>query len=222
MPTLEDKFDLGKTIGSIESSVGSIQNTVDKVNLKVDSLGDKLSHLNHTTVKKNECSEGCGKVERKVDSVRQELVGIRQDLAKKQTRKEVPTLNSFADDTKRFRVSSVISPVAIEEEKPSKRNILQRVKDNAVAITAIIGFLTLVGAGFLNLARFVVRVETVLEENKQATKAQTKKLEKEIRRIDESKPRIVYLPARPDARVKPRPARPRPRRSRRTSRPTPP
>lgn len=215
MPLEGDKFDLGKTIGSIESSVGSIRSTVDKVNSKVDSLGDKLNHLSHAAVKKTECSESCGRVVRKVDSLKVELVGIRGDLSKKQTRQEVPTVPRIAAAGSRTS-SNIISPTFedLSVSVPSK-NILQRLKDNALAVTAIVGLITLVGAGFLNLARFVVRVENVLEENKKVTKAQTKKLEKEIRRIDEVKSRIVYIPVKPDAGL---PSRIRSRASRRTRR----
>lgn len=209
MPSNDDKFDLprrfdlGKTIGSIESSVSSIQHTVDKVNSKVDNLNDKINQLSHTTVKKTECADGCGKVEKKVDSVRTEIVGIRQDLSKKQTRREVPTL-SLSDDTARYRVSSPHLPSILpadiaEDEATKKKSFLLRIRENVVAISAIIGLVTMAGVVFLKLARFVVRVETVLEKSQEATRIQTQRLKKEIKRIDEITPRVVYVPISPDA-----------------------
>jgi len=53
----DKKFDLGKTIGTIETNISHIKETVDGVNGKVDSIGRELMELSSSTVKRDECTK---------------------------------------------------------------------------------------------------------------------------------------------------------------------
>jgi len=194
MPADED-ITLHEKIGYMRAGISGVTDKVNRVLKKVEDVDDKISTLSESTVKHEQCDGRTAKIEKKIDS-------IIYELGKKQTRQTNPVVGRSAENTERFHIDDLThTPSA---QVPPHKPFLARLKDNALAITAVLSLLTIAGVGFLNLARFVVRVENVLEENKALTEKQTKKLKAEIKRIDEAKPRIIYVPAKPDAGAPPR------------------
>lgn len=202
-----DDKSLHEKIGYMRAGISNVTDRVNTVLRKVEDVDDKIANLSTTTVRHEQCDSRTAKIERKIDQVIYEL-------SKKQTRQELQTISRSSAE---FRSpAEVTDRVSVDElQKTSfQRSVLASLKENAVAITAIIGLITVASVGFLKLARFVVRVETILEENKNITETQTRKLKAEIKRIDE-RPKVVYVPVKPDAAVPSKTRRVRRRPSRR-------
>lgn len=182
----DKKFDLGKTIGAIESNIGHIKEAVDGVNGKVDTIKEKLIQLNGSAVKHDQCEARTGRLAKKVDQ-------LRGEVARKQTRNEVPSIAPLLDDTAEVEV--------VEEDEPDKKSLLIRAKENVSSIVVILGALGLLGTGFYKLAHILVNVEqAVVNQNKKQTKA----IKQELQKVHTTPPRVIYLPVYPDASVKKR------------------
>lgn len=183
----DDEKSLHEKIGYMRAEIKGVGEKVDKAIEKVECVDRKLTQLNGSTVKHEQCKETSDKIGRAVER-------LHTEVAKKVTRNEVPSVGplvagqSFGDTT----------PVAEEEEEP-KKPLLLRIKDHLSAIMVILGALGLLGGGFYKLAHLLVKVETAIDRQEKEAKAQTKVLKRELQKVSNTTPQVIYVPVYPDA-----------------------
>lgn len=172
MPHDEDDK-LHEKIGFMRADIKNVGEKIDKMVEKVDCIDTKVSTLSNTTVKQEECT-------RRTKAVTDAVQTLTFEVQRKQTRGENPAIGPLL-------------------QKPSW---LQRARENAAALTAIITLLSLLGIGAYKFAHFIVKTEEALTTR---SERQEKLLKTGIKKLDRE-PKIIYVkvPVLPDAGVVPR------------------
>lgn len=144
----------------IREDIRGATEKIDTLTGKVEDVKVATTKLKAITVTKAVCDDHHQQVNKK-------LYNISRELEKKQTKSN--------------------HLVATEDDLPNAKSLLTKIKDNIAAISIILGFIGLIGAGFYKLAHIMVNIEKTVNDSEAI-----KELRNEVKKLS-NKPKIKYI-----------------------------
>jgi hypothetical protein len=166
----EDDKKLYETLGSLKTGMDNLNTKVDDVreDFKEDlrKFGEDLSEVKHSVVELNGKTVKQPQYATDVDGIKSSINNLRDDLARKKTRDDYPAVQ--LNRTGQFDTGETSQLPPVSDVKVSWA---KRIRDNAAALTAILGLLGAIGVGLYKITKLMVSVETVLSDQKKEFKA---------------------------------------------------
>lgn len=162
----EDDKKLYKTLGVLEAGIKNLDGKVDDVRGELREVREDLKELNGKTVKQPQCSEN-------VRGIHEAIGGLRGDIAKKKTKDTWPSVPAAATQFNTAEVSQASEP---------KVSLATKIKENAAAISAVLGLLGILVVGGYKVTNFVSRLELAAAQQS-----------KTLKEIKTKAARIIYV-----------------------------
>jgi hypothetical protein len=163
----EDDKKLHETIGYIRADLKNVGKKVDCIDQKVSDTNRAVTTLTAKAVTKDECEKRSLHYTDKVEE-------IKLALANKQTRQEVPRITG--DMVTPLTAESIAQE--LQKLNGQRKSLLLRIRDNALAATIIISFVSLLVVGAIKAAYFVVGFHKAYTDNTSTIKKELKTIKK--------------------------------------------